>query len=175
MMREMPIPRLGHMVALVAACAACASARPAPRPSPLVGTTVDLVARDLGGREVRVAPGRAKVTVVDLWATWCDPCREQLPFLARLASDYGPRGVEVFTIAFDEDRTAVEDFVARTAFRLPVLWDKGGAALADRLRVTRLPTTLLVDRAGVVRRVHLGYDRASGDALAREVQALLAE
>jgi thiol-disulfide isomerase/thioredoxin len=169
----MRLPPPGHLVALAIACIACAGARPEQRGSPLLGKRLDLTASDLAGREVRISPGAAKVTVVDLWATWCDPCREQIPFLGQLAADYRARGVEVYAVAFDEDRAAVEDFVARHAVALPVLWDKGGAALADKLHVTRLPTTVVLDRDGVVRGVHLGFDRAHASTLERDVQALL--
>jgi hypothetical protein len=59
--------------------------------------------------------------------------------------------------------------------QLSVLWDKGGATLAEKLDVTRLPTTLLVDAEGTIRGVHLGFDRAEGEALEREVRRLLGE
>jgi thiol-disulfide isomerase/thioredoxin len=135
---------------------------------------VELAAPGLDGREVRVAPpGGPRATVVDFWATWCEPCREQLPFLDRLQDAYRDRGVRVVAVAFDEDRDALEEFLARTPVRFPVLWDKGGATLADRLAVTRLPTTLVLDADGVVRAVHLGFDRDEGEKLEADLRRLL--
>jgi cytochrome c biogenesis protein CcmG, thiol:disulfide interchange protein DsbE len=155
---------------------ACAAPRAVKRGSPpLLGKAVDVTAVDLEGREVRVSRTGAKVAVVDFWATWCAPCREQLPFLQRLADEYRAAGVEVYAIALDEERSAVEEFLVETPVRFPVLWDEGRGKLAEGLGVTRLPTTLLLDREGVVRAVHLGFDRAAGEVLEAELRRLLEE
>jgi thiol-disulfide isomerase/thioredoxin len=171
-----PLPGIVFVVAAAAVALSCAGPRATTRrASPLVGKTVEVTARDLEGREVRVSPGGARLAVIDFWATWCEPCREQLPFLERLAETYRESGLAVWAVSFDEDRAAVDEFVGRTSLELPVLWDKGGASLAEKLDVTRLPTTLVVDGAGVVKAVHLGYDRAAGEALEAEVRELLGE
>jgi len=162
------------LVLFVLAAAACAG-RPIVPASPLVGKSVKVSAHDLDGREHRVEAEAGTVRVVDFWATWCDPCRDQLPFLDRLASEYGPRGLSVYAVSFDEDRAAVERFLAEAPVSFTVLWDKGGAVLSEPLEVTRLPTTLLVDRRGVVRDVHLGFEKAEEKKLEEAVKKLLAE
>ncbi len=155
--------------------AGCAASRHGLRSSPLIGQSVEIAAQDLSGRDVRLAEGKAKVRVVDFWATWCDPCREQLPFLDRLASEYGPQGLSVTGVSFDEDRAAVERFLADTPVSFQILWDKGGGALAAKLEVTRLPTTLVIDRHGVVRDVRLGFDHEEEHGIEGSVRRLLAE
>jgi cytochrome c biogenesis protein CcmG, thiol:disulfide interchange protein DsbE len=168
--------RMARVLALAALlAAACAGPRPAWRASPLVGSPVEIDARDLEGREVRVAAGTGKVRIVDFWATWCAPCRDQLPFLDRLAQDYGGSGLEVYGVSFDEDRAALERFLDETPVSFTVLWDQGGAALSERLAVTRLPTTLLVDRQGIVREVRLGYAVREEPDIEAAVRRLLAE
>ena len=165
-----------HLVTLaLALLVGCASSRPEMRTSPLVGRAVEIAAADLSGREVRVTQQDGKVRIVDFWATWCDPCRDQLPFLGRLASAYGPDGLSVYGVSFDEDGAEVQRFLERTPVSFAILWDKGGATLADRLEVTRLPTTLVLDRRGVVREVHLGYDKAEEKKIEATVRQLLAE
>jgi thiol-disulfide isomerase/thioredoxin len=165
-----------HLVSLLVVTVACAGGQQAAaRRAPIAGAPVEVVAPDLAGREVRLSESDGKVRVVDFWASWCEPCKDQLPFLDRLAREHAGRGLAVYAVAFDEDRAQVEAFLARTPVSFPVLWDRGGERHADAFGVTRLPTTLLVDRAGQVRSVHLGFDAAEGERLEAEVERLLSE
>ncbi len=162
-------------LAVLLVAVACAVPRASRRASPLVGKTIEVSAPDLEGRTVNVGDDRGMVRLVDFFATWCAPCREQFPFLDRLSRDSGSRGLSVFGVAFDEDRAAVVTFRDQTAASFPVLWDKGGGVLAERLDVTRLPTTLILDRKGIVRFVHLGFEKAEEARIEQEVEQLLAE
>ena len=167
------MPRAALLAALLVT--SCATGRPAPRPSTLVGKPLQVRAADLEGRDHDVGAQQGKVRVVDFWATWCDPCRDQLPFLDRLAAEHGGRGLSVYAVSFDEDRGALERFLQETPVSLTVLWDKGGASLAEPLELTRLPTTLLVDRAGTVRDVHLGFEKGEEPKLEAAIRRLLSE
>ena len=171
----MPFRRQLAAVLAIAALAGCATGRPPLAASPLLGKPMELVAPDMGGREVRAAGAPGQVVVIDFWATWCDPCRDQLPVLEALARAHAPEGLQVYAVAVDEDRAQLEAFLASTPLGLTVLWDKGGARHTERLDVQRLPTTLVVDRSGLVRFVHQGYEPRNADLLAREVERLLAE
>jgi len=172
------MPRLAALVSailLAAALSGCATGRPTLVSSPLLGKPLDLSTQDLAGREVRLGDAQGKVRVVDFWATWCDPCRDQLPVLELLARAHAAEGLQVYGVAVDEDRAQLEAFLDATPLGITVLWDKGGARHAERLDVQRLPTTLVLDRAGVVRFVHQGYEPRNADLLGREVARLLAE
>ncbi len=153
---------------------ACATSRPALRSSPLLGKKVDVTAESLDGAPVHVEQD-ARVRVVDFWATWCDPCRDLLPVLERIYREYGDRGVGVYAVSFDEDRALLGAFLEQNPVTFPILWDKGGARLGEPLDVARLPTTLLLDRDGIVRYAHVGFDAEEAAALEREVRKLLGE
>lgn len=172
-MRRHALATLASLLAV--AVAGCAAGRPTLVASPLLGKPLELAAPDLSGREVRLGDAQGKVRVVDFWATWCDPCRDQLPVLEVLARAHAADGLLVYGVAVDEDRAQVEAFLAATPLGFPVLWDKGGVRHGERLDVQRLPTTFLVDRAGLVRYVHQGYEPGNAEALTREVKALLGE
>jgi thiol-disulfide isomerase/thioredoxin len=157
---------------LVSACAA--PRQVAARPPPLAGVPLSVTARALDGAEVRLG-GPGEVRVIDVFASWCEPCRAQLPALGRLAEAHAGRGLAVVVVSLDEDRAALDRFLAQVSVSLPVLWDRGGEAVVPALQIQRLPTTFVVDRAGVIRDVHLGYDARSDAKLERDVEELLAE
>jgi thiol-disulfide isomerase/thioredoxin len=163
------------LVALAVLWTGCVTVRPAVKPSPLVGRPAELAGQDLAGGAVSLSDAAGKVRVVDFWATWCDPCIEQLPVLDRLHRELGPRGLAVYAVAVDEEREAVRAFLVRTPVGFPVLFDPGGDALATPFQITRLPTTLVVDRRGIVRGVHLGFAPGDGARLEEEVLRLLGE
>jgi thiol-disulfide isomerase/thioredoxin len=143
--------------------------------SPQVGQRLTLQARSLDGKPVELAGEAGKVLVVDFWATWCEPCREELPALDQLARELGGRGLSVYAVSFDEDGAQVGPFIEELKVRIPVLWDQGGDANAARFGIERLPTTLLVDKKGVVRFVHEGYNPRVAADQRRQLDMLLAE
>ncbi len=117
---------------------------------------------------------QGQVVVIDAWATWCAPCVRSLPQLQALRRDYGPRGVRVYAVSVDEDRSQIPTFLASAGVELPVLLDPGGFVLEDRLKLKQMPTTWVVDRSGRVRYTQESFDgnlndiRAQLDALLRE-------
>ncbi len=164
-------------LAVVAAAllSACAAARPVVRAGQRVGQPMDLAAADLSGLRVDVAADRGKVRVVEFWASWCEPCRDAFPFLDALLAERGGDGLAVYAVSFDEDPAQVRLFLEQVPVRFTVLWDKGGERLGAPYDVRRLPTSFLVDRKGIVRFVHEGYDEAIAGEMRRQVEALLAE
>jgi thiol-disulfide isomerase/thioredoxin len=176
MLRRAPAPPFTWILALAlaAGCAQSRTSRPTPGAGRL-GERFELVAPDLAGREHDIGAEQGKVRVVEFWASWCEPCRDAMPHLAELVADLGARGLSVYAVSFDEDRDQVSAFLERMAGAPPVLWDKGGDRWSARYEVTRLPTTVLVDRKGVVRAVQAGWTPAKARETRREVERLLGE
>lgn len=117
--------------------------RGAPAPA------AEFTLRDLDGRSVSLGEFRGRVVLLNFWATWCVPCREEIPAMQTLARDLGPRGLVVLAVNYEEDPETVRAFVRDTALSLPVLLDRDGA-VARRYRVAGLPTSFVIDRRGSV-------------------------
>jgi thiol-disulfide isomerase/thioredoxin len=114
------------------------------------------------------------VRVVDFWATWCEPCKEAMPGLDRIERELGPRGLAVFGVSVDEDRSLIVDYLRERPVGFRILWDRGAQRLT-RLGMSFMPVTLLVDRRGIIRHVHQGWAEGRGRQEREELEALVAE
>jgi thiol-disulfide isomerase/thioredoxin len=128
---------------------------------------------DLQGRARRLIEWRGRVAVVNFWATWCEPCREEIPLLIALSGKYAATGVEVVGIAIDTvDK--IREYVAKFGISYPIL--VGDMRAIDLLRhlgnpAGALPYTVALDRSGAVAARKLGAYRA--DELEQAVVAIL--
>lgn len=129
--------------------------------------------KDEAGKEVTLAELRGSVVVLDFWATWCPPCVEGLPALEAMAKERAERGLKVLAVNVQEDARTVARFKERTGLGLPVLFDSEGA-VAGLYKVTGIPQTVVIDRAGVVRKVLVGFGPQTKSQLAEAVDAALA-
>jgi thiol-disulfide isomerase/thioredoxin len=106
-----------------------------------------VVLADVAGREVRVADLRGQTVFLNFWATWCVPCREEMPALEALHRTYGPRGFVVLAVNYKESGPSVRRFVRDLGLSMPIAIDPDGSA-SQALRVRGLPVTFLIDRNG---------------------------
>ncbi len=129
--------------------------------------------KDLSGRGVSIASLKGKVVLVDFWASWCSPCREELPVLESLYKKYRGKGFEIVAVNQDQSADNVRRFLSSTPLSFRVVHDRGGA-VADRYAPAKMPSSFLIDRKGIVRHVHAGFRLADRDALDKQISALLA-
>jgi peroxiredoxin len=112
------------------------------------------------------------VLLVNFWATWCVPCRQEFPELQSLQQKLGGTGVEVVGVTADTDDAKVRQFIAATGVTFPILMDRS-SALHKALDLIVMPSTALVDRSGRVVKVYQGYSRAKGlEQMEQDVRAL---
>jgi thiol-disulfide isomerase/thioredoxin len=148
----------------------------APPPSPREGFSApDFALEQLGGGRVTLSELRGQVVVVNLWASWCPPCRAEMPALDRVYRAYRDQGLVVLGVNLtsqDDEATAI-DFVEELGLSFPILFDRSGE-VNRRYRPPGLPGTYFVDRGGVIRTVIIGGPMS--EALIRsKVEPLLGE
>ncbi len=134
----------------------------------------DFAVPDLSGQAVRLSAHRGQVVLVNLWATWCPPCREEMPSMERLYRELKDRGFVLLAVSQDEDgAAAVKPFVEQMNVTFPVLVDPQGE-VGRKYGVWGYPESFLLDREGrVVERVIGPRDWASENQIA-QIEALLA-
>ena len=124
----------------------------------------------LDGQMLQLSSYRGRVVVLDFWATWCDPCREETPYLVQLQQKYGDRGLQIIGISMDDGPEPVRGFYQQFHMNYPVVM---GTAKTGELYggVLGLPITFFVDREGKIQSKKIGAQ--SAEALEREIKKLL--
>lgn len=127
-----------------------------------------------GGPNLRLQEQRGRVVMVNFWATWCGPCRVEMPHLNRLYEKYRGSGFVVLGVNIDEEPRKAADLAARLGLRFPVLFDadKKVSRLYD---LSAMPSTVLIDRDGRVRHIHRGYRDGYEDIYEKQIRELLKE
>ena len=144
----------------------------------LVGAAKGLeltLARYPGREPWKLSASRGHVVLLDVWATWCEPCRDALPLYQDIAREFAPRGLEVFTINVDADPRPIPAFLEEAKVSLPVVLDPEARVAESTLKVKLMPTAFLVDKKGFVRFVHEGFDEGQLATWLAEIETLLAE
>jgi peroxiredoxin len=134
----------------------------------------DFAAPDLNGQAVSLASLRGKVVVVNLWTTWCPPCRQEMPSMERLAAHFRGRGFQLLAVSQDEDgREKVAEFARELGLSFPVLLDPK-RQVGERFGVWGYPETFVIDRNGYVVERVIGPREWDSPASIAALEALVA-
>jgi thiol-disulfide isomerase/thioredoxin len=132
----------------------------------------DFSAKDFRGRRISSADLRGKVVLIDFWATWCQPCKKEMPGYQKLADRYGAQGFAVIGLKLDimADTEEPRAFARRLGIRYPL------AVATDEIKnkfggIEGLPTTLIYDRQGILRQKIIGFEYT--DVIEKGLKALL--
>lgn len=154
-------------VASLGVASAANTATPAPAPD------FKLPAR--AGGEVALSGLKGQVVLVNFWATWCGPCRKEMPLLEQIYKKYKGLGFTLLAVNVEEDSAGAEKWLQETApVTFPVLFDKRNE-VTKLYDVTAMPSTVIVDRKGQVRFVHYGYTEGTENEYQDQVRTLLRE
>ena len=126
---------------------------------------------ELNGQTLQLSTYRGKVVLLDFWATWCDPCREETPHLVELQNKYRDEGLQIIGISMDDSPEPVREFYQRFHMNYPVVM--GNAQIGELYGgVLGLPIALVIDRDGRVYAKHIGATDVS--VFEQDVRGLLA-
>ncbi|MGD8809286.1 MAG: TlpA disulfide reductase family protein [Gammaproteobacteria bacterium] len=158
---------------LIVTIAAVAVALPALA-GELAGVAPDFRLQRRGGGEVSLADLRGDVVMINFWATWCGPCREEMPHLEALHQRYSDLGFTLIGINVEQDSRLSDQFLAETPVTFDILFDPGNR-VSELYDVIAMPSTVLVDREGNLRYIHHGYKAGYENEYQSQVRALLRE
>jgi len=163
-------PRALAMVAVWLAALASVAAPAALTPGPAPDFTLHSVA----GTNLRLKEQRGQVVMLNFWATWCAPCRQEMPQLNRLYEKFHASGFMLFGVNVDDDTRNAAGVSSRLGLQFPVLLDtdKKVSRLYD---LNTMPSTVLIDRDGRVRYIHLGYKDGYAQTYENQIRELLRE
>ena len=164
------------LLAAAAPLAGCATAGTRGAPAAPQGVAVgrplpELSLRDVAsGQTVSLQSLKGQIVLLDIWASWCGPCKEELPLLDELAGRLSGTGVTIVAASIDERQDLMMDFLARKKdWKLRLMHDPQ-SKVPNELRPELIPTAYLVDRDGVLTRVYAGFDRSQMAALEQELK-----
>ena len=134
----------------------------------------DFTLRAAEGPNVRLGEQRGRVVLVNFWATWCGPCRQEMPHLNRLYEKYRSSGFTLLGVNIDEDPRAAIELARKLGVTFPVLLDtdKKVSRLYD---MSAMPATIVIDRDGRVRHLHRGYRDGYEKTYEQQIRDLLKE
>lgn len=155
----------------VAAAALAWACTPSSAPSAPEAAAL-LSGQGLDGRTVSLADFKGKVVLVDFWATWCDPCREEIPQLVKLQEALAPKGFAILGVSMDDEPERVAPFAKGMKINYPVILN-GGERPPNGWVVPGLPTAYLIGRDG--KTISREFGSKSFKKLAAEVEAALAK
>jgi thiol-disulfide isomerase/thioredoxin len=123
----------------------------------------------MSGKALALDDYRGKVVLLDVWASWCAPCKQELPMLDDMAKRLRGDGIEVLAVSVDQERANVVKFLkARPRWSLTIAHDPKGQ-IADRLAPDKMPTSYVIDREGIVRYVNSGFEPSDAAVIERRL------
>ena len=127
-----------------------------------------------GGDTVSLASLKGKVVMLNFWASWCGPCRQEMPLLEQMHKRYGALGFTLVGVNVDANSKDAEEWLSKTPVTFPVLFDRESKVSA-MYEVSAMPSTVFIDRKGNVRYLHRGYKAGDEGEYLNQIRALLKE
>lgn len=134
----------------------------------------DFTLKSNSGSNIRLSEQKGTVVLVNFWASWCGPCRKEMPLLEEMQKKYSPLGFTVLGVNVDKDSSLADKILDDIPVSFPILFDASGD-ISKLYDVDAMPTTVIVDRNGKMRFLHRGYKPGYEEDYAAQVKQLIRE
>ena len=134
----------------------------------------DFTLKSISGQNMRLSEQRGNVILINFWATWCGPCRQELPEFEKLRQKYAKYGFEIWAVNVDTDSNEAIKFVKSFSLTYPILFDSS-LITSQMYKVETMPSTFLLDRDGKLRFVHHGFQASYVEKYDAEIHDLVKE
>lgn len=133
----------------------------------------DFTAKDINGSPVSLSSFKGRVVLLKFWATWCPPCRTEIPSTNKLAGRLAGRGLVILAVSTDTSVSAAKDFLRKNPVTYTVLFDENQKITKTVYKAFMVPTTFLIDRKGVVVRKYFGEHDWTEPEILKEIESYL--
>lgn len=134
----------------------------------------DFTLKSMAGKNLNLAEQRGNIIVINFWASWCGPCRKEMPVLQKFYNKYQDLGVSVWGVNVEQENQAGRDFLADLDLKFPILFDDTNT-ISEKYQVEAMPTTVIIDRDGLVRYAFKGYKPGYEKKYAKAIKQLIRE
>lgn len=141
---------------------------------PVAGAAPDFTLKSNQDKNIRLQDLRGEVVLLNFWASWCGPCRQEMPLMNDIYAEYKDLGFTILAVNVDEDSADANRFLKVVPVDFPVLYDSD-SKISEMYQVDAMPTTVLIDRDGNKRFHHRGYKVGYEDEYSKQVRALVRE
>ncbi len=160
------------LIALIAICLIAAPSYAKSKHEELSGPAKDFTLKSDSGKNVRLSDLRGNVVMLNFWASWCGPCRQEMPLLDALSQRYSSAGFTFVGVNVESDTKAANAFLKDTPVSFPILFDKT-SKVSETYKVEAMPSTVLIDCDGNLNYLHRGYTPGDEKVYKKRVKALL--
>ena len=134
----------------------------------------DFTLKSKSGKNIRLSDYRGEVVMINFWASWCGPCREEMPLLENLYKRYKKLGFVIIGVNVEADSSKANSYLRDITVSFPILYDTKNE-VSKKYNVNNMPTTVILDRNGNIRYTHYGYKPGYEKKYKKEVKALIRE
>jgi peroxiredoxin len=126
------------------------------------------------GQQVSLAQYKGQVVMLNFWASWCGPCRQEMPLLESIYKKYSKMGFTLLGVNVEPDSQAANDWLKQTPVSFPILYDKD-SKVSKLYDVAGMPSTVIIDRSGKLRMLHRGYKPGDENEYLDSIRTLIRE